>query len=211
MSKYNPILGPGKKCGLLISDMQRAYTEGIFDPEFIQDKEITVIKKLIAIAHEYHIPVIYTIIAFNEYEILYPNIWVQKIPSLKQLAVGSTAAELDPRFSLKPEIDYLVIKKHTSAFFGTPLASQLQSQGIDTVFMTGCTTSGCVRATAVEGMEHGFRMMVIEDAVADRWPDSHMQSLFEIHAKYGDVIDSFAAIKLIQDMSCIKPVPPKFE
>jgi maleamate amidohydrolase len=201
MSKYTPILGPGRKCSLLISDMQRAYTEGIFDPEFAQDKEIAVIKKLIAIAHEYHIPVIYTIIAFNEYEILYPNIWVQKIPSLKQLAVDSTAAKLDPRFSFNPEIDYLVIKKNTSAFFGTPLASQLHSQRIDTVFVTGCTTSGCVRATAVEGMENGFRMMVIEDAVADRWPDFHMQSLCEIHAKYGDVIDSFAAIKLIQHMS----------
>ena len=201
MSKYNPILGPGRKCSLLISDMQRAYTEGIFDPEFAQDKEIAVIKKLIAIAHEYHIPVIYTIIAFNEYEILYPNIWVQKIPSLKQLAVGSTAAKLDPRFSFNPEIDYLVIKKNTSAFFVTHLASQLHSQRIDTVFVTGCTTSGCVRATAVEGMENGFRMMVIEDAVADRWPDFHMQSLCEIHAKYGDVIDSFAAIKLIQHMS----------
>ncbi len=197
-AKYNHLLGPGKKCAILVSDMQRAFTEGLFDADFRQDKEIEIIKRLLQIAYQNNIPVIYTLIAYNDYEIHHPNIWLQKIPELKKLKISSFAAELDPRLPFDEQKACLLTKKHTSSFFGTPLANQLRCQEVDTIIVTGCTTSGCVRATTVEGLENGFRMMVIKDAVADRWPESHKQSLFEINAKYGDVIDSSQATRLME-------------
>lgn len=196
---YKHVLGPGKKSALLVSDMQRAYTEGLFDAEFNQDKEIAVIQTLLQVAYQNNIPVIFTVIAYSDYEIQHPNIWLQKIPQLTKLKMNSFEAELDPRLAVDEQNSNIIIKKHTSSFFGTQLANQLRSQGIDTVIVTGCTTSGCVRATTVEGLENGFRMMVVKDAVADRWPESHKQSLFEINAKYGDVIDAAAAMLLMKN------------
>lgn len=197
-NKYNNKLGPGKKCAVLVSDMQRAYTEGLFDPDFNQENEIKIIQELLKVANKNAVPVILTYIAFTDYEIIHPNIWLQKIPELAKLKINSYESEIDPRLSLKEKNTNYLIKKNTSSFYGTQLANQLRSQEIDTVIVTGCTTSGCVRATTVEGLENGFRMMVVEDAVADRWPESHKQSLFEINAKYGDVINSTQALKLIE-------------
>lgn len=196
-NKYKHVLGPGKKCALLVSDMQRAYTEGFFDNDFNQDNEIKIIESLVKIAYVNHIPVFFTIIAYTDYEINNPNIWLQKIPELGKLKINSDVTELDPRLSFDEKKSNIIIKKHTSSFFGTSLANQLRSQEIDTVLVTGCTTSGCVRATVVEGLENGFRMMVVKDAVADRWLDAHEQSLFEINAKYGDVIDTSQTIDIM--------------
>lgn len=197
-NKYHHILGPGRKSAILVSDMQRAYTEGLFDAEFNQDKEIETIQNLLKVAYQNNIPVIFTIIAFSDYEIRHPSIWLQKIPELTKLKMNSLATELDPRLSFEEQNSSIITKKHTSSFFETQLANQLRSQEIDTVIVTGCTTSGCVRATTVEGLEHGFRMMVVKDAVADRWSESHKQSLFEINAKYGDVIDTSQAMLLMK-------------
>lgn len=202
-NKYHHILGPGKKVALLISDMQKAYTQGIFDADFNQDKEIQVIKKLLKVAKQNMITTIFTMIAFTDYEIEHPNIWLQKIPELARIKTNSLESEIDPRFSEYINSSNIIVKKHTSSFFGTQLANQLYSEGIDTIIVTGCTTSGCVRATTVEGLENGFRMLVVKDAVADRWQESHNQSLFEINAKYGDVIDSALAIEIITNINSI--------
>ena len=192
------VIGHGKKCALLISDMQRAYTQGIFFPEFKQDNELIIINKLVDIAHQHHVSVIYTILAYSDYDILHPSVCLQKVPLLKELREGSIAAALDPSLPFYPDRDLLLIKKNTSSFYGTSLAAQLQSQGIDTLIVTGCVTSGCVRATVVDGLQHGFRMLVVEDAVADRWPEAHKQALFEIHMKYGDLIDADKAQQLLE-------------
>ena len=72
-------------------------------------------------------------------------------------------------------------------FFGTGLAERLRAQGIDTLILTGCTTSGCVRATAVDAISHGLRPIIAREAVGDRWPAAHEQSLIDLEAKYADV------------------------
>lgn len=93
--------------------------------------------------------------------------------------------------SVAPRDDELVIpKQHASAFFGTPLASHLIDQGIDTVIITGCTTSGCVRATAVDSFSYNYHTVVVPDAVYDRSQMSHQVSLYEINQKYADVVDA---------------------
>jgi nicotinamidase-related amidase len=81
----------------------------------------------------------------------------------------------------------LLVKKYASCFFGTDLVARLISRGVDTLLIAGCTTSGCVRASAVDACSYGFRTIVVEQAVGDRAALPHLASLFDIEAKYGDV------------------------
>jgi nicotinamidase-related amidase len=82
----------------------------------------------------------------------------------------------------------VIFKKYASAFFGTDLLTRLNTLRVDTMILTGCTTSGCVRATAVDGLQNGFRVMVAHEAVGDRAQPAHEQSLFDLNAKYADVV-----------------------
>ena len=97
--------------------------------------------------------------------------------------------------------DIVISKKRASAFFGTPLASYLIGLGIDTILVTGGTTSGCVRATVVDGQSYNFRIGVVREATFDRFEASHAISLFDIHAKYADVISSEEALAYLRELS----------
>lgn len=101
-------------------------------------------------------------------------------------------AELTPR----PD-EYVLKKAKASAFFGTPLLTYLHQHRVDTLIICGTTTSGCVRATAVDAASHGFRVLVPEDACFDRSPFAHAANLFDIQLKYGSVIDTAQAIELM--------------
>ena len=102
---------------------------------------------------------------------------------------GRNASSLSDLPELPPaEPDVVIAKQYASAFFGTPLAAMLTSLGVDTVILTGCSTSGCVRATAVDGMQHGFRVIVPRECVGDRHQAPHEANLFDIDSKYGDVV-----------------------
>jgi nicotinamidase-related amidase len=103
------------------------------------------------------------------------------------LKAGTTAVEVDKRLDMRPT-DSLLVKKYASCFFGTDLASRLMNLRADTLIVTGCTTSGCVRATAVDAVQNGFRPMVVKEAVGDRSAAAHEQSLFDLNAKYADVV-----------------------
>jgi maleamate amidohydrolase len=95
-----------------------------------------------------------------------------------------------------PNPDEVVIsKQYASSFFGTSLASMLHAQGIDTVVLAGCSTSGCIRATAVDAVQHGFRTIVVRECVGDRHPAPHEANLFDIDSKYGDVVSKQEAMK----------------
>ncbi len=101
--------------------------------------------------------------------------------------------ELAPRSS-----ELLLSKKKASAFFGTPLISYLVEHGVDTVIVTGCTTSGCVRATVVDGQSYNLRMIVVEDGVFDRGELSHAASLWDMQAKYADVVSSDEVVTYLE-------------
>ena len=103
------------------------------------------------------------------------------------LKAGTNAVEVDKRLDMQPT-DSLLVKKYASCFFGTDLASRLMNLHADTLIITGCTTSGCVRATAVDAVQNGFRPMVVKEAVGDRSAAAHEQSLFDLNAKYADVV-----------------------
>jgi nicotinamidase-related amidase len=92
-------------------------------------------------------------------------------------------AEITPK-----ETDFVIRKERPSAFFGTPLLSYLINMGIDTLIVSGCTTSGCVRATVIDGFSYGYRMFVVEECVFDRGQASHKVNLFDMNAKYATVL-----------------------
>jgi maleamate amidohydrolase len=109
--------------------------------------------------------------------------------------------EFDPQ--CQPEVDEPIIRKErASGFFGTALAHRLIENRIDTVIVIGQSTSGCVRATAVDAYSYGFHVVIVEDAVFDRSPASHVHSLFDLHHKYADVVSVSTLVRLLQDGSC---------
>jgi len=111
----------------------------------------------------------------------------RKIPALLDLQAGDRAVEIDRRLApIDGEI--IITKKFSSAFFETNLVSLLVRDGIDTTILTGCSTSGCIRAAAVDGVSYGYHVIVPEECVSDRADGPHYASLFDINAKYGDVL-----------------------
>lgn len=113
--------------------------------------------------------------------------FLAKVPSLALLRDGSRWAQLDPRLGARPA-EPVWIKRFASAFFGPPLHDWLRAQRADTLIVCGATTSGCVRATVVDGLQHGYRVIVPRSCVADRAESPHQASLFDMNAKYADVL-----------------------
>ncbi len=180
-------LGFGRRPALLIVDFINAYvTEGapLFAPDVVTAVDETI--PLLSLAHEKQIPVLYTKVLYNK-NFRDGGIFIQKVPVLKTMVEGEPLAEIVPQ--LTPiESDIIIVKQYASAFFGTSLAATLTSLGVDTILLTGCSTSGCIRASAVDGMQYGFRVIVPRECVADRHPGPHEANLFDINSKYGDVV-----------------------
>jgi maleamate amidohydrolase len=118
---------------------------------------------------------------------------------LRNFLKGSPTAAFGP--GLIPCADELVVsKQYPSAFFATSLASTLTAAGIDSVILTGLTTSGCVRASCVDAMSHGFRTAVVAEACGDRHPDPHEANLFDMNAKYADVVSEDEAAQFLRSL-----------
>jgi nicotinamidase-related amidase len=127
------------------------------------------------------------------------GLWLQKVPSLGELQVGGRWVEIDPR--LEPGTDEtIVLKKGASAFFGTNLASILISQQVDSVILCGATTSGCIRATAIDLLQYGYPTLVPRECVADRAQAPHEANLFDINAKYADVVSVEEALAYVESV-----------
>ena len=94
----------------------------------------------------------------------------------------------------------MLVKKYASAFLGTPLAATLVTRGVDTLIVTGCTTSGCVRASVVDALSHGFRPIIPEEAVGDRAQEPHAANLFDMDSKYGDVVSLADALAYLEEV-----------
>jgi nicotinamidase-related amidase len=116
------------------------------------------------------------------------------------LVHGSDWIEFDEGLGRSPSDD-VVYKRYASSFFGTDLQSRLVSRGVDTVIVTGAATSGCVRATAVDALQHGFRVAVVADAVGDRERLPHLASLFDLGTKYADVVTADEVIRYLRGLT----------
>ena len=176
----------GIRPALVVVDFSRGFTEARFATGTDLTAEVEGTARLVAIAHEQRVPVLFTVIAYAPH-LRDGGAWLEKAPGLGVLQLGSELAELDPRLGAGPD-DPVIVKKGASAFFGTPLAAQLAALGTDTVVVCGATTSGCVRASVVDSVQSGFRTLVVRECVGDRAPGPHEANLFDMQAKYADVI-----------------------
>lgn len=187
--------GLGKRPALLIIDVQYR-TVGTTPMPFWQSIEefptscgqvgwnaVTHIKSLLNYFRKRKWPVLYPYVApkmnFDQGRL------AEKVPAL--MGVAEKGYEFVADIAPQPE-DILLPKKHPSAFFGTPLVSYLVDKNVDTLVVTGCTTSGCVRGSVVDGFAYNFRIVVPHDAVYDRSDTSHAVNLFDMSAKYADVM-----------------------
>src|SRR5215211_5203293 len=179
-------VGFGQRPALFVIDMIRAFTDLRSPLASNLDAQMNAIREILAVAREREIPIVFSTVAYDA-ELQEAGIWIRKIPSNSWLVEGSEWVALDERLERQPR-EMLLVKKYASCFFGTDLAARLVSRRIDTLIVTGCTTSGCVRATAVDSCSYGFHTVVVEEAVGDRAALPHAASLFDIDAKYGDVV-----------------------
>ena len=188
----------GKKPAVLVVDFIRAYTTKgalLYAPDVVTAVSETV--DLLTLARQKKVPVIYTQVLYNKNG-LDGGLFVQKVPVLRTMVQGEPMAEIVPELPPSAE-DVIIVKQYASAFFGTSLAAMLTSMGIDTLILTGCSTSGCVRATAVDGMQYGFRIIVPRECVGDRHKAPHEANLFDIHSKYGEVVGKTAVLNYLQN------------
>src|SRR5205085_9809316 len=133
------------------------------------------------------VPVYFTSMGYEQVDLADAGVWAIKVPATVTLTAGSPGVKLDDRLGRAPT-DGVILKKYASAFFGTDLSTRLTARGVDTLLVCGCTTSGCVRASVVDGLQHGYRMMVVQEGVGDRDPNAHIQSLIDMQQKYADVV-----------------------
>lgn len=199
--------GLGKSPALLIIDVQyrtvgtepKPFWESIKEfPTSCGDvgwNAVANIARLLPVFRENGWPVIYPYVAPKES--FDTGRLAAKVPAL--MGVSAKGYEFVPECAPQ-DGDILLPKRHPSAFFGTPLVSYLVERGIDTLVVTGCTTSGCVRGSVVDGFAYNYRCVVPQDAVYDRSHTSHLVNLFDMNAKYADVMstdDTLVALKAI--------------
>jgi nicotinamidase-related amidase len=154
---------------------------------------------VLAVAREREIPVIFTTIGF-EPNLKDASLWLEKLPALEELIVGSKWVEIDPRLERR-EDETVVLKKGPSAFFGTNLPSILVPQGVDTVVLCGATTSGCIRASAIDLLQYGYPTLVPRECVGDRAQGPHEANLVDIQAKYADVVSVEEALSYLKSIA----------
>ena len=174
-------IGFGQCPALLVIDIVKAFTDPGRMLGANLDSQIEATNELLDVAHEKGVPVIYSSVAYDDANFMDAGVWRLKQKGVATLVAGSDGPELDPRLHFQKG-DAMMWKKYASCFFGTDLVSRLLAMSVDTLIITGCTTSGCVRATAVDSCQTGFRPMVVREGVGDRSQPAHDQSLFDLNA-----------------------------
>lgn len=193
-------IGFGRKPAVVAIDLLQGYTlpgAPLYAPGVV--KCVKEVPALLEAARRRKVPVIHTRVFYNPANFEDGGVWILKAPVLKSLVPGNRYAEFCP--PVKPRKgETVIVKNYASCFFGTSLAATLTAQGVDTLIIAGCTTSGCVRASAVDAVQHGFRPIVVRECVGDRHEAPHEANLFDIDAKYGDVVSRAQAIAYLESL-----------
>lgn len=185
-------LGFGRKTALLVIDFQLGFTrEDAFGGFNINDA-ITATAELLEHARAVGMPIAHAcFIAPDAVGGIGP--FGEKIPNLLKLTEDAPDTAFAPAVTPR-EGEYIARKQHASAFFGTGLSTWLRANGVDTLLVTGCTTSGCVRASVIDASAHGLRPIIVEECVGDRAEEPHRANLFDMRQKYADVMSLQAVI-----------------
>lgn len=195
---YHGKLGFGVRPVLLVVDMVQAYFEPSCALYAQVEAELAVSIGLIEAAREASIAVIYTNVVYHESGIN-GGLFFRKAPVLENFRAGNPMGDWPA--GILPRKDELVIsKQYPSAFFGTTLAATLTAQNIDSVVTCGVTTSGCIRATCIDTVSNGFIPLIVEDACGDRHQAPHDANIFDMNAKYADVVNSTDVITYFKDL-----------
>jgi maleamate amidohydrolase len=194
----------GTHPAILVVDFNCAFTE----PESIVGADLTVeleaTRLLLDTARAKGLPVVFTTIGFEPH-MKDAALWPEKAPALAELELGGHWVEIDPRLGRRDD-EVVIVKKGASGFFGTNLASILIHQRVDTVILCGATTSGCVRATAVDLLQYGWPTLVPRECVGDRAQAPHEANLFDMQAKYADVVSLEEALDYLASVPSHEPV-----
>src|SRR5262245_33241413 len=188
----------GSRPAILVVDFSCGFTDTAATLGSDLTAEVEATKRLLDAARAKGLPVIFTTIGFAP-SLKDGGLWLQKVPSLGELQVGGRWVDIDPRLEPR-EDETVVLKKGASGFFGTNLASILVAQGVDSVVLCGATTSGCIRATAIDLLQYGWPTLVPRECVGDRAQAPHEANLFDIQAKYADVVSLDDALEYLESV-----------
>ena len=190
---YFGSLGFGEAPALILVDLVEAYFNEDSPLYARVDDALASALRIRDAARSAGIPIFYTNVVYQKGG-EDGGVFFRKVPILEVFEIGSPlgawASGIEPA-----EGEVVITKQYASAFFGTGLAEKLNERGIDTLIITGVTTSGCIRATCVDAVSYGFIPIVVADACGDRHAAPHAANLFDMNAKYGDVVDEAAVIK----------------
>jgi len=200
-------LGFGNKSCVLVVDFVNAYVDPgskLFcgDPEIGVGAAIEATRPLLPLARAKGVEVIFTKVLYHKHG-RDGGVFAQKVPVVRTFTADNPFSEIVSGLEV-PDEDTVMVKQYPSAFFGTELASMLRASGVDTVILVGCSTSGCIRATALDAMQHGFRCIVPRECVGDRTRDVHESNLFDINAKNGDVVAVSEVVDYLKELPVSK-------
>ncbi|WP_312179749.1 isochorismatase family protein [Arthrobacter sp.] len=185
---FDGTLVPGNSPAVVSVDLMRAY----FDPQSplcLPEKQfLDAAAAVIGSARANGVPVLHTRVRYGP-DGADGGVFVRKVPALRLLIGDTELGQLMPEVS-PAEGETVLVKQYSSAFFGTDLAQLLHTWAVDTLVIVGTSTSGCIRSTAVDAMQHGFIPIVVGDAVGDRDDAVHDGSLYDLQAKYAEIWDS---------------------
>ena len=191
--------GAGQRPALLIVDFCYGMTSLESPLGADMSSQIAATVQLQTAFRQKGLPVVYTTVRYTK-GCKDGGAFVRKIPSLRLFEEGAGHwSEIDERIPPLPE-EPIIVKRFASAFFGTNLASLLTTERVDTVVVTGCTTSGCVRASALDALQNGFTVIVPRECVADRAAGPHEANLFDLNAKYADVISLDQTLQYVESV-----------
>ena len=197
-SVYDGTLGFGQRPALILIDFVQAYFDKNCDLFADVEAELASALRIRDAARAAGIPVVYSNVVYIEGG-ADGGVFFRKAPVLENFIAGNPMGEWAQ--GLQPADGELVIsKQYPSSFFGTSLAADLNALDIDTLIITGVTTSGCVRATCIDTMSHGFVPIVVADACGDRHEAPHKANLFDMNAKYADVMSEADVIRHLQGL-----------
>jgi len=185
---------------LVVVDMSVGFTDPESPLACDLEEVVDAVGLLLAAARRAGVPVVYTTVAYDEEGRRRAAVFIEKVPALLTLEAGSRWVEIDPRIAPEPG-EPVLRKLHASAFFETELAGLLAASACDSVIVAGASTSGCVRATAVDALQHGYRTVVPREAVGDRNADAHEANLYDIDAKYGDVVPLAETLARLEELA----------
>jgi nicotinamidase-related amidase len=181
----------GRRPALVLVDMINGFTDPGCPLGSESDAVVAVNRRLLDAFRRRGLPVFFTTVVYDSVE--QASVFRARLPDLNLLQRDSDWVKVDPR--LQPAAGESVVEKqYASAFFGTDLLQRLRQAGADSLVVTGLTTSGCVRATAVDGLQNDFPVVVVSDAVGDRNLEAHRANLHDLDAKYADVRDCEAVL-----------------